>query len=195
MKIPKFLNKKMVIFFILIIAFIYFLGSLNVLREGNIGNMPGNMPRPRAATAAAAAAAAAATAIPKPAPVPVPRAPAFSKYLTPGTLTGFGMDCCECLRNGDCSKQTNCETLIKERNITNDNRKCIYDESTKNSYFQPRPMKAMRDLNCTGCKISPTDPNCNASCPTDINYADYNCVSDTGSTLCTNMTNVPDIKQ
>ncbi len=34
MKFPKFVNKKMIIFVILIIAFIYFFSSLNIIREG-----------------------------------------------------------------------------------------------------------------------------------------------------------------
>ena len=34
MKFPKFVNKKMVIFVVLFIAFVYFSGILNVVREG-----------------------------------------------------------------------------------------------------------------------------------------------------------------
>jgi hypothetical protein len=183
MKIPKFINKKMIIFVILIIAFIYFLGSLNIIREGL--DIPKPKPKPKLRSAAAATTAAAQ----------VPSAPASSKYLTPGTLTGFDMDCCECLRSGDCSKQTNCQRIIKERNITNEQRKCIYDKSTKNSYFQPRQGKIMRGIDCTGCKKSPSDPKCNVKCPTDINYAEYNCLYDNVHTVCTNISNVADIKQ
>jgi len=208
MKFPKFLNKKMVIFFILIIAFIYFSGSLNVMREGLFVNKPKTStytPTRTAATATAATATATAATSPATAtaatsPAPAPSAPVSSKYLIRGTMMASNMDCCDCFKNGNCSTVDKCNTFFKEHTFTNDNFKCVYDESVKNSYFQPRGGRYLQEMNCSGCKNSPTDPNCNAKCPTDINYADYNCVAAADNngkytTFCKSMSDVPDIKQ
>jgi hypothetical protein len=172
MKFPKFVNKKMVIFVVLIIAFVYFSGILNVMREG----------------------------------LETYKAP-------PGTLKAIDMKCCDCLNTGCPTNpmRKKCMKFFKDRNITKEKRKCVYDKATKTTYFEPKlpsgygapiapaPSKPIAQIesdnyiiggiDCSGCKNSRTDPNCNAKCRTNINYVNYNCNFEKGSTMCRKISN------